>query len=44
MKRAYCFEPSPFGLSSAVEVLDHNDWFDRIKLFPLFIGDKNGLG
>ena len=42
MKRAYCFEPSPFGLSSAVEVLDHNDWFDRIKLFPLFIGDKNG--
>ena len=39
-KRAYCFEPSPFGLSSAVEILDHNDWFDRIKLFPLFVGDK----
>ena len=39
-KRAYCFEPSPFGLSTAVEILDHNDWFDRIKLFPLFVGDK----
>ena len=41
-KRAYCFEPSPFGLSTAVEILDHNDWFDRIKLFPLFVGDKEG--
>ena len=39
-KRAYCFEPSPFGLSTCVEILDHNDWFDRIKLFPLFVGDK----
>ena len=39
-KRAYCFEPSPFGLSSCVEILDHNEWFDRIKLFPLFVGDK----
>ena len=42
-KRAYCFEPSPFGLSAAVEILDHNDWFDRIKLFPLFVGDKEDL-
>tara|TARA_Y100000034_G_scaffold120409_1_gene163282 strand:- start:295 stop:1155 length:861 start_codon:yes stop_codon:yes gene_type:complete len=42
-KRAYCFEPSPFGLSSCVEILDHNDWFDRIKLFPLFVGDKEGV-
>ena len=39
-KRAYCFEPSPFGLSSCVEILDHNDWFDRVKLFPLFVGEK----
>ena len=42
-KRAYCFEPSPFGLSSCVEILDHNDWFDRIKLFPVFVGDKEGV-
>ena len=42
-KRAYCFEPSPFGLSTCVEILDHNDWFDRIKLFPLFVGDKEGV-
>ena len=41
-KRAYCFEPSPFGLSTCVEILDHNDWFDRIKLFPLFVGDEEG--
>ncbi len=40
LKRAYCFEPSPYGLSTCVEILDHNDWFDRIKMFPLFIGDK----
>ena len=39
-KRAYCFEPSPFGLSSCVEILDHNDWFDLIKMFPVFVGDK----
>ena len=43
MKRSYCFEPSPEGLTNAVEILNHNDWFDRIKLFPMFIGDKNGV-
>ena len=43
LKRAYCFEPSPYGLSSCVEILDHNDWFDRIKLFPVFVGDKEGV-
>ena len=43
MKRAYCFEPSPEGLTNAVEIVNHNDWFDRIKLFPMFIGDKNGV-
>ena len=42
-KRAYCFEPSPEGLTNAVEIVNHNDWFDRIKLFPMFIGDKNGV-
>ena len=42
MKRSYCFEPSPEGLTNCVEILNHNDWFDRIKLFPMFIGDKNG--
>jgi len=26
-----------------VEIVNHNDWFDRIKLFPMFIGDKNGV-
>lgn len=43
MKRSYCFEPSPEGLTNAVEILNHNDWFDRIKLFPMFVGDKNGV-
>jgi len=43
MKRSYCFEPSPEGLTNAVEIINHNDWFDRIKLFPMFIGDKNGV-
>ena len=42
MKRSYCFEPSPEGLTNAVEIINHNDWFDRIKLFPMFVGDKNG--
>ncbi len=43
LKRAYCFEQSPYGLSACVEILDHNDWFDRIKLFPVFVGDKEGV-
>tara|TARA_B100000424_G_scaffold271122_1_gene272568 strand:- start:1034 stop:1891 length:858 start_codon:yes stop_codon:yes gene_type:complete len=43
MKMSYCFEPSPEGLTNAVEIINHNDWFDRIKLFPMFIGDKNGV-
>ena len=43
MKRSYCFEPSPEGLTNAVEIINHNDWFDRIKLFPMFVGDKNGV-
>ena len=43
MKRSYCFEPSPEGLKVAVDILNHNDWFDRIELFPLFVGDKNGV-
>ena len=43
LKRAYCFEPSPYGLSACVEILDHNDWFDRIKIFPVFVGDKEGV-
>ena len=43
MKRSYCFEPSPEGLTNAVEIINHNDWFDRIKLFPIFVGDKNGV-
>ena len=43
MKKSYCFEPSPEGLTNAVEIINHNDWFDRIKLFPMFVGDKNGV-
>ena len=42
LKRSFAFEPNMQGLCSCVEVLNFNEWHDRIRLFPIFIGDENG--
>jgi hypothetical protein len=41
-KQSFAFEPNMQGLCSCVEVLNFNEWHDRIRLFPIFIGDENG--
>jgi FkbM family methyltransferase len=41
-KESFCFEPSPWGAGACFEVLDHCDQHDKIKLFPYFVGEKNG--
>ena len=41
-KESFCFEPSPWGTNICFEILDHSKQHDKIKLFPYFVGDKNG--
>tara|TARA_R110000737_G_scaffold278586_2_gene285333 strand:- start:227 stop:1033 length:807 start_codon:yes stop_codon:yes gene_type:complete len=41
-KESFLFEPSPFGMEICVNVLNHNKWHDRIKLFPYFVGADCG--
>ena len=41
-KQSFAFEPNMQGLCSCVEVLNFNEWHDRIRLFPIFVGDENG--
>jgi len=42
LKKSFAFEPNMEGLCSCVDVLNLNEWHDRIRLFPIFLGDTNG--
>lgn len=41
-KKSFAFEPNMEGLCACVDVLNLNEWHDRIRLFPIFLGEKNG--
>lgn len=41
-KESFCFEPSAWGAKICFEILNHNKQHDKIKVFPYFVGDKNG--
>ena len=42
IKKSFAFEPNMEGLCSCVDVLNLNEWHDRIRLFPIFLGETNG--
>ena len=42
IKKSFAFEPNMSGSCTCVDVLNLNEWHDRIRLFPIFIGEKNG--
>ena len=42
IKKSFAFEPNMEGLCACVDVLNLNEWHDRIRLFPIFLGEKNG--
>ena len=41
IKKSFAFEPNMEGLCACVDVLNLNKWHDRIRLFPIFLGEKN---
>ena len=42
IKKSFAFEPNMEGLCACVDVLNLNEWHDRIRIFPIFLGEKNG--